>query len=635
MSLSRSHGLMGCLAALLLAAGAPPLAAQQAPPTGRWELLLEGPVRSGQRGELRFEQSRVQLLLETHDTTFLTAGPLRLTGDSIRFEVPEVGFEFVGRRASDTTIAGEVRMAGEAILAWRSWRIHPSVERWPIRPRVTVAQLHLGRVGTMVEFPGAWVAAMRPLPTLDAEWRERVLAAGLPAPVPGALPAAADMALGLDRPTRAAGQQLWQELARTHAGDTAFRRLFVSGTQLHFDIHDYALAHAARRFPDLTTAMLARALRLMGTPVDPGADSLVVLGAAWALWNRQGSEELDVMRALALARGIDPVGIAALQILLEGYDRASRWWLDAVRWLMRTPWLDAPGGAASPAQLVARFWGRDTLPLPPLVAARFGGFEAYAHPGVGPIAAQLVTAASVPGADWLSRHGPGPALDAWRQILGQTDSLILMAGSTEVRLTSPAGWSRVHSAQLLRMTDMVRIDPGIAPLFAVTTIVHEWQHLLFAAERHRLLGVRMGPLGVRLYDEDPWLNEGAAEWATDAILRGAGLRGGLLRLVDAAKRRAAEQLADDSPHAIGYRLVRAAAQRIPPARLREQLARGMHDPAQVARAIGLAGRSSTAGLRLQRPLNASVVPEFTFMWETGFADDLRRTLRLPPFPSEN
>ncbi len=274
------------------------------------------------------------------------------------------------------------------------------------------------------------------------------------------------------------------------------------------------------------------------------------------------------------------------------------------------------------------------MPLPPIATVRFGGFEAYAHPGFSAFAAALVTPANIPGGDWLARHGSGPALEAWHQIVGATDSLILMAGSVEVRLSSPAGWGRVHGARLLPVTDLVRIDPGIAPLFAVTTIIHEWQHLLFAAERQRLLGVRVGPLGVRLYDEDPWLNEGAAEWATDAILRGAGSRGGLLRLVDAAKRRAAERQADDSPHAIGYRLVRAAAQVTAPARLREQLARGMHDPGALARAIGLAGATGAAALRFHRPLNASVIPGFTFTWDAGFADDLRRVLWIPSLPSE-
>ena len=137
---------------------------------------------------------------------------------------------------------------------------------------------------------------------------------------------------------------------------------------------------------------------------------------------------------------------------------------------------------------------------------------------------------------------------------------------------------------------------------------------------------RLGPTGDRLSSRD------VDQIATVACRDQAPV----LLAISQARRLALRQRTSDDPHALGYRLVRAAADRARDPRLvLDRLTLLLHDLAGFARVSGLAGKSSRAPLTLARPVNAAVIPEVTFVFDGGAALDVHRRLRVSPSPLEH
>lgn len=629
MLLPRSATLLLVAALMTLAR---PLAAQL--PTGRWEILIRGPASTGESGEIRFEKGRARLLLQSSDSAFRTVSGLAMFADSITFSLPALDLTF-GGIVSPTAINGVLR-GGGANLVWQAWPLPDSLDKWPVRPRVVVHQLLLGREQTRIVIPGAWVAAMPSRASLEAEFVKRLAAAGLGSPESSS-PVPEMMALGFDPTTRAALYQLLEQVARSPAGGKEFEAHFGIASRRRLDIHDRAMEAARQQLTTFRLDNVPAGLAALGVPLPLNIDSMEIVAATWRLWNRMARDPVGLRVSLNALREENAPAARALEALLSGYDIASEWWSGALTWLLRAKWLETTTGWRSPMQLVAGFWGRDSLALPLLIPTRFGGHEASAQAAIGPIAARLVTPGNAIAAEWLARHGTTGVFTAWRKVEAKTDSLELVLGNATRRLTSPMGWARAHQTVFLPERDQVMIDPGIVPLFAVATVVHEWQHLLAAAERSRQQALRRPPAnGVRMLDEVPWLAEGGAEWATDLILARGGKATGLLRLLEAGKRAVLERQGGDDPHATGYRLVMAVAVRgVPTAVLRRRLVNTMHDPAAFARASGLTGNRGARPLVLDAPDDAVVIPEISFTWDSDFADGVRRRLIVPPFRPEH
>ena len=325
--------------------------------------------------------------------------------------------------------------------------------------------------------------------------------------------------------------------------------------------------------------------------------------------------------------------------MLAQYTSASEWWPDALHWLLTRAWIDTPSGPRSPAALVAAFWGVDSLPLPAIEPQLFGNFTALPVPGVVQLGDRFIIPRNASAREWLAQGGTAIAIDTWRDIqFGWPEPLPLVVGRRSLVVNSPSGENRTHDGAFFASKDAIRIDPGIVPVLAVVTVIHEWQHLLLSSRR--LQGASRGVVNprsqLRLGEDDPWLAEGAAEWITEQILKPARGAAPLLAFVDAEKRLAIGFATPEDPHALGYRLVRAAAERAHSrAEIRRWLVRYLGDPAGLARVAGLAGRGKVPPMILKRPATAVVIPEVTFTWDDGVADRVTHRLIIPTRPPEH
>ncbi len=259
----------------------------------------------------------------------------------------------------------------------------------------------------------------------------------------------------------------------------------------------------------------------------PPLDSTAVLEVAWRFWSRlQERFGVRLQPFDSLERPSIPRGVAEARLLMRGYDDAAGWWRNAVQWLMTERWIATPAGDRSPEQLVSAFWGSERLTLPWISFEHFGSAQAVPLPSVAPILGRLIRPANAIAGDWLRQRMAADAglddvieLAAWRTLDWGEPFRVVVSGRSRY-LTSPAVEARSHGGDLLGTFDRIRIEPGIPPLLAVATLTHEWQHLILTGRRLQgtAPGVHENTDEIRLLEEDPWLAEGAAEWATDVIL---------------------------------------------------------------------------------------------------------------------
>ena len=622
----------GALLVALLATGGP-LAAQSA--TGRWSLQVRGPVGID-RGDLRLAGDTGRVVLESADTAWFPVTVHYLPGDSV--ELMLAGHGRLAGRVSGDRMAGTTVNAEGVPARWEAERIQPGTERWPVRPRVRVRQMVVGRDDSMAIFSDAWRARTLPHAALLAEHAALAAEVGFP---PGGLAEIASRAqpivLGLDPVGRIAAQRLLATIAASPAGDAEFTALFRTASGgWRLDIHDVAWQAAraqlppAALLPDSIGPLLERAGAL-----PPGRRSEAELvRAAWQLWSRIGAGTASVDALLASEPATGARGVRAL---LAGYEAAERWWVQAVTWLMVHRWVPVDSTWRSPVDLVATFWERDTLDLPAIEPQHFGSLQAVPVIGTTRMCALLLGPRNAIGAEvQANRGGRGGAMGAWRALaFAEPTPLRVTVGPQTMVLASPATLTRSRLGGFLAAEAAIRIEPGIMPIFAVGTVVHEWQHLLFESARMEgsdAAAIRAAEWGVRLVEGDPWLGEGAAEWATEQVFAPVRASMPLFALVEAEKRLAIGAGLPDDTHVLGYLLVRAAANRTDsPAALRALLVRALHDPVAFAEAIGLAGPATR---RIPRPPTLVILPEVTFTLDGGVADGAVRRLIVPALPVE-
>jgi hypothetical protein len=494
-----------------------------------------------------------------------------------------------------------------------------------------------GRGDTVARFPTPWHGRILSRDALVAEHAILARDAGFaPAGVDEIAARARRTMLGFDPDARRAARNLLEQIAATPAADVAFRRLFVAGGDgWRLDLHDAAwqFAVANRGGRPIDSPGLLQLLEAVGVR----ADEATLSQAVWQVWGRHRPGPLRT--ALLAAPGDNhAVARAELGALLAGYDTAEEWWLSAVRWLMQSRWVATEAGWQSPIDLVTTFWGRDTLLLPSLEAHHFGTVQAVPVIGAGRIGSALLRAENAAAEEWLGDPvHRSEALRAWRQLeFGDASPLRVSLGERSMVVASAAFVARSRLGGFLAERDAVRIEPAIMPVFAVSTVVHEWQHLLF--EEARLAAdptpaFRDWPWGITLVEADPWLGEGAAEWATEAALAPTRAMTPLLALAEMEKRLAIGAGGPEDTHVLGYLLVRAAANRLATAsQLRRALETHLHDPTGFALAVKLAGTESHD---ISRPSTLMVIPEVTFTIDAGVAEGATRRLLVPEPSTEH
>jgi hypothetical protein len=623
-------------AAVLLTISGPPAAAQQLRP--RWQLEIRGPD-IGEWGELRFAGTTGQVALQHDDTAFELMHDLRVAGGRISFSAVHAKRRFEGT-ITDSVLSGTVRDGAGHTSTWTAVPIDSGRELWPVAPRVIVRQLALGSSATIDRVPAAWLAAAPDTTLLEREYRTLASQAGL-TPLRGADRASrADMVvLGLDDSARAAMRAVLTRISQGAAADAEFRGIFLRDGRWKIDIHDEVVWEAPHYLYGFDMARAGRGLQSLHELAANTTDLAAIRQSGWRLWSAAGTSDSTRIRAAidTLVRRGDST-VDAVRALLAGFDDSTAWWQRALHWLLTHPWLDTPDGRRSPAQLMATFWGVDSLPLPAIIATRFGAAAAMPSLSIDHVARFLFRPGNATAPDWLAHGGSRDAFATWRALRwGEIPLTVVTNGQSET-VASPVSQALVHPASFFGLRDAIRIDPGIAPLAAVVTYLHEWNHLI--AEERRLAGahppaVIAGPVQLQLREENPWLSEGFAEWATDQVLRPAGASASFLRFTQAEKRLGIAAGAPNDPHALGATLVRAAATRLPRRGvLRELMVSHLDDLDAVAKAIGLASARSGADLMLARPATAVVIPEVTFTWDEGAASGLSRRLVLSQPRSE-
>ena len=625
------------LVPVALVAQAVPTASIPAREAARWAVRLRSADRV-EHGDLRLTAAGGRLLLERSDTAFLALATVVRQNGQLTFTVPRVGARVEATlEPGGNVMQGSWTAADGTRHSWQAERIQEGIVRWPVRPRVRVRQLVLGSSASVTLVPSQWAAALASSATLETEHAALVRAAALPVVSAAERPGRSlAMVLGADPSTRGAVQRVLERIAASSAADTAFTRLFVGRNGLILDVHDRAEAHARQLDRLFDPDAAARGLVLLGALPDEAREiegrAAAAALALWPAWQR-GDVAMD--RQLAALRLRDRAAVRALEYLWQGYTQAVPWWGEAVRWLLGAQWMPTASGARSPAQLVAAFWGRDALALPDLLVERMGGFAATPLVSADRLTARLILPLNATATEWLAA-GRGEALTTW-QALRWTDTLTLGPAAASQAMLSPRdAVARPAIGGLLAPRDGVRIDPAIMPLLAVATVIHEWHHVLASAARleGRGAAVEVGHDVLRLREDDPWLAEGFAEWATEESLRPVRTSLPLLTLVDFEKRMTLHDGMSEDPHAMGYRLVRAAAARLPRATRRDALVARLHDAGAVARLARFADSPQGTPLLLRRPVTAAIVPEITFTWDAGVADQPLRRLLLPPFPPE-
>ena len=602
----------------------------------RWELEIRGPALN-ENADLRFDGHSSRILMQFDDGAFQPLDSLRIADGRISFVLSRSHRRFEGSIVP-TRMEGVVRNADGLTMRWIALPLRAGSTRWPVPPRVTARQLVMGSTATSVRIPGAWLAAMPALTRLEAEDAHLATLAGLPvASTNDRLMRSRRVALGLDDSARVAARGLMARIAAGPAADATFRALFVTRDGWKLDLHDAALAEALHYQPGFTLAEAATGLRRLGNLSSAG-DSSAIRESAWRLWCRTATDSAAVYAGIDSLGRENPTASTAVRALLAGYDAAVAWWSRALHWLLVHRWLPASGDRVSPQQLMGTFWGVDSLALPEIAPVRFGDAAAMPELGAASIGPYLFRPRNGVAAEWLAGAGLREAFRSWLPLRWGESPLVLVQNGRAETVVSPWAQAEARAAAFFGETDAIRLDPGITPVVAVVVFLHEWHHLI-AAQR-RLAGPRPAALlddGTQLHllELDPWIAEGFAEWATEETLQPVRDSVPLLLYTQAEKRLALAAHDSTDPHLLGYRLVRAAAARTSVAVLRDRLVTHLHDPVGLARLLHLSGPGAVPSLTLNRPPNASVIPEVTFTWDDGLAFDISRRLVIPPSRPEH
>ena len=652
-------------AALALGAAAAMLAAPAAAQSrssgdglaGRWAVTLEGGAPPRVRGELRLRDSAGTLggtiYLETQDSAPVPLRDVRIEGDRLEFlALLEPGMRFVGR-LQGATLSGEAfGGAGEQMQTWTASRLSSAIEFYPALPRFTLRQIIAGLPDTVVRLPGAWLAAAASAgavaDSLEPEYQRAARAAGVAPLSAAALPAdGGPYLLGVYR-REETGPQLVAALDRIHrdlpAGParTAFARLFAGrdGGWLP-DVHAVAFDRARRRSPDLEWADARAALIAAGWITDETGDGAGTL--PYALYRLAHLEARDTVRFRLVSErmALEPASARTVRMLLDGYGEGLSWYAAAVTYLVSTPWIQAEGQTRrqSIAELMAGIWG-DVPDVPALRAAYFGYPQAVPRYGTPRIlAGRVLVPENWTARDWLERNGQARLLNVVQRL--GADSLVpttLERGGRTLRLSTVRRQAQENINGFLEVGDAIVADPGVPPLLALGTIVHEWQHLEFERARWRASADAWPAVfdsaggTVTLRASEPVIAEGLAEWTTDIVMAPIVARHPVTGLAEPLKRARLAGMAPGDPHITGYLLARTLAGLMSVPDAVGLLVEASTDPRRVLDDRRVAGAwSAHRGAPDQVVIRAAglvLIPETRFTIEGGWPDPIESRIRF-------
>ena len=633
------------LLAASLAALAP--ATARAQDAGRWVLVVEGGIPPYLRGELRIQQQPTgfagTLALEDADT-LLRVADIRVVGDSLWFEVPLVGgLEFSGRRTTEG-FAGSAAASDGLPRRWSASHLGATREYYPSAPRFTMRQIDIASAVNAGVIPGRWAEpALGPgrLAVIDSAYRRSAAQAGWRLLEGAALSREREIrALGLaDR--RATLDLLHAALADIAAGITdpevrrQFADIFRPGGRWVADLHEAAQWLAAARQSGWRLEATAPALKALGYLPADSVDETSLLSAAYRLRLLGSTDSTALRQMLRPIDGVPRSSQLALEALLDGYGDAEQWQARALRFLLEAPWL--PAGL--PSRSVKALVRRGPLPTAdstPLVESRlFGAPQAVARAGTSDTLVRMLVHLENPSAlAWYDVHGARGLLGILHLLPAAVDSNTALAGPAgEIHLTSCRAEAAVAGVGFLEAADAVVIEPAIAPLLALGTVVHEWVHILYERAWQEGGGWTMeGASVARLRLSSPVLSEGVAEWQAEAILAPVASRIPLVWVLEAEKRAAMAQGDARDPHLVGYLLARELDRRAGTATAARLLVRYADDPVALARnpAARLPAATRAADLRLGLPAERAVIPETRFSVEDMIPDVLAVRIHAPP-----
>ena len=589
------------LAALLFLGLVPsgPAAAQV---DGRWSVTFES--GSVGRADLRLSRSGTaiegSILLDTRDAAWEeVSGTTGAGGDT--FDLRAGGGQPIGLtgRVTSSGLEGVASLGGGAEFRWHAARLAATDEFYPSPPGFVLHQILIGDGSSSFRIPGSWLGAAAAAGETTAAMltRYRALAAGAglaPLEDDSLSGEALPRAMGL-RDRSAFRQEARRALAAIRAGlrnDTArarFDYLFRPAGDWLIDLHDVALARAHRPFPAVSWAAATPALRAVRLIPDTATAPEAVMLGLYRLFVLSASDSDLFADVKDRMKAGEPVSAAAALALIEGYREATGWYEEVMRFFLLQPWMDGPAGPQSLVDMVRGFWGDSLLVVPEVRAYLYGYPEGASRAAVdSAVLAGVVSPRNTSATDWLARHGETGLL----QVLARLDggfggNTSLNAGGERIVLSSLGEYRRTAFNGFLEPRDMVLIDPSYEPLLALGTLVHEWQHIIHEHRRGRLAFQNDGTqLTYRFLD--PFLAEGLAEWASEAILAPVSRRYPLVALGEAEKR---ASLSPDNPHVLGYLLLRTLGQAITrPGEVLTLLAEEGTDPGAVARQPALRRR---------------------------------------------
>jgi hypothetical protein len=345
----------------------------------------------------------------------------------------------------------------------------------------------------------------------------------------------------------------------------------------------------------------------------------------------------------------DPTSAAAVKLLLQGYQESQRWYIDAVGFFLTQPWVPGSAKGYSLVDLVGSDWRRAVggdFPAhqPPEIQARlFGHPQAVPHYGVpDALFRRLVVAENRMARTWLERHGQAGLLRTMRLLpAGDTSLVLLQTGAQSLRLTTLPRQSRENLNGFLEPADVIAIEPGYAPVLAIGTIVHEWQHLLFRRlqlDRFAAALAARDSNFVELPGLEPYLAEGFAEWSSERILEPLHARWPLLALGELEKRAGLSSGTLEDQHSLGYALVSTLAAALrDPARTTHLLLSNAEHPARIATQPALKKAWKSYARMPDRlmtvPARRILIPEVTFSVEDGFPDIIGSRIVVPTSPA--
>ncbi|MGH7657066.1 MAG: hypothetical protein ACREL6_02450, partial [Gemmatimonadales bacterium] len=353
------------------------------------------------------------------------------------------GLHFEGVVSGDV-ITGDARGPAGG-YAWRSNRLKDNREFYAALPRFTQRQLRIGSADFEITLPGPWLAAAVESGTDEIYRMYAAIArsSGMEPLDRASLPHTGLLrAMGVYQRAemKAAVSDVLAGIRDGIRDDTTrarFDLLFRPDGRWQMDVHDVALARVQRKFPAISWETAEPALRAAGRlSPDSTAGIAAIPLALYRLWADQRQDSTAVWPRDATSSA-GAASTRAVDVLLDGYDDAAVWYIQAMEFFLNEPWLPEGSNGRALIDLVAADWP-SPVTSPTLAIRAWGYPEGSARIGADTgLVAQLVRPENEDARRWLDRHGPAELLVTLHRLpLDYGPATIMERNGGPVRLSS-------------------------------------------------------------------------------------------------------------------------------------------------------------------------------------------------------